>query len=97
MYPGMQCPRCGSSKLARSHARGLFENGLYLWGAEICRCLECCSRGAFLESRLIPLRAVDEGPNFDPGMASWIAVAGGILTCLAIGALVLAKFHRLPF
>ena len=93
----MQCPRCGSSKLARSQARGIFENGLYLWGAEIRRCLECGGRGALSENRSIPLRAVDEGSGGESGVGVLIAVAGGILMCLGIGVLVLARFHRLPF
>jgi len=92
----MQCPQCGSSQLARSQARGLFENGLFLFGAEIRRCLACNSRGALLETRAIPLRRIEDAPEPDV-MRVWplYAVAGGVLTCVAIGVWVLARFHRL--
>ena len=41
------CPRCGVSRVHRSHRRGLIEHTLAQFGAEMRRCYACRARQAW--------------------------------------------------
>jgi uncharacterized membrane protein len=41
----MQCPKCRSTKIKRSHSRGFWERLQKLFGRRIYRCIDCGWRG----------------------------------------------------
>ena len=43
----MKCPKCGSTKIKRSHSRGLKERFQKLFNKKTYRCIDCDWRGTF--------------------------------------------------
>gem|GEM_PF-4302509 len=79
----------------RSNARGVYEKLLYLWGAELRRCLRCHTRRAVLGNREIRLRETTGRSR--SLLVGWLALGGGILVSLIVAYLALARSYRLPF
>ena len=77
----------------RSHPRGWFENGLYVWGAEISRCLTCEVRTAVLGEREFLLKERKPSPLW----LGWMAIVAGVLATLGTALFTLRRFHRWPF
>jgi hypothetical protein len=91
----MQCFQCASDAFTRSHPRGAFENLLFVWGAEILRCLRCSSRGAFFGNFTVRLSAGDGVPSSKgSGIKALVAIVGGVLACAVVALWTLRHFHR---
>ena len=95
----MECPQCrtaGDAILARSQPRGAYENFLFVWGAEIRRCLNCNSRRAFFRTREIALKGTETAPS---KTELWVvsAIAGSLICCAALALWTLSHFYRWPF
>lgn len=89
----MQCTPCLPEAAVRSKPRGWLENTLYVWGADIRRCLKCNARTAFFWGREISL--VDPEIRRTRGLPAWIAIAFGIFSVAGVAVWILWRFHRL--
>lgn len=71
------------------------EGILYVWGAEIRRCVVCNGRRAIFSKREIKLR--DDASGEKTLLVGFLAIAGGILFTLALALWILRRSYRLPF
>ena len=90
--PPKSCPRCGSSRIHRSHRQAVWDRFLYVLGAEIRRCHECRFRHASFVTFTVPLG--------DPHSAArrWteiLVVGSGFLVCLLFVWWVIRRFTEL--
>lgn len=82
------CPKCASSRVYRSHRRGLVERVVSNLGGTILRCHDCRSRRSWFGSTSIPLSDTEV-----PGRrAAVIVLASGFLLCVSFVWWIIARF-----
>jgi hypothetical protein len=82
------CPKCASSRLHRSHCRGLIERTLRVLGGEILRCHDCRARRSWFGSSSIPLSGSDV-PGRRVGI---IVLSSGFLMCVSVVWWIVTRF-----
>jgi len=86
------CPKCGSTRIHRSHRKGVLDNLLSCFGAEVCRCHDCRIRHAWFRSSSLPLVSADS----DQGRwASLAVLASSFLACLELVWWAITRFGEL--
>ena len=75
-----KCPKCGSTRLSRSHRRGVLERALHWLGADIRRCHDCRMRRAWYGRLMVPLASVESAAKWG-GLA---VMCSGCLVCLLL-------------
>jgi len=70
----------------------LFENALYLWGAELQRCLTCNRRTAYFQGREIRLRDPEKPRRWT--WVGWVAALIGVLATALVAYLALKHAYR---